>query len=200
MSSGMSAAKAPEMSAEPSPGPPTRPPEQVSASSRFGPLDAAFAPPQGTDWYRVSKRYTWHRRIAAVLWALPVALAGALIVAQSGGLAGALAWLLAVVISCGLGWIVAELAYRSWGFAERPDDLLVTHGVFVRRLVVVPYGRMQFVDVTAGLLEQWLGMATVRLHTAAAATDARIPGLPAVEAARLRDRLAQRGEARAGGL
>jgi membrane protein YdbS with pleckstrin-like domain len=151
-------------------------------------------------WYRVSPRYSWHRRITTVLWALPVALVGALIVAQSGGLVGALIWLLAVVISCGLGWIVAELAYRSWGFAERSHDLLVTHGVFVKRLVVVPYGRMQFVDVTAGLLEQWMGMATVRLHTAAAATDARIPGLPATEAALLRDRLAQRGEARVGGL
>ncbi|MGI8328348.1 PH domain-containing protein [Actinomadura scrupuli] len=165
-----------------------------------GSPDAAFAPPEGTAWYRVSRRYTWHRRITVVLWAVPIALVGALIVAQSGGPVGAGVWLLAVVISCGLGWIVTELAYRSWGFAERPDDLLVTNGVFVRRLVVVPYGRMQFVDVTAGLLEQWLGVATVRLHTAAAATDARIPGLPAAEAAGLRDRLAQRGEARAGGL
>jgi membrane protein YdbS with pleckstrin-like domain len=89
---------------------------------------------------------------------------------------------------------------RSWGYAERADDLLVRHGLLYRRLSIVPYGRMQFVDVTAGPLERLLGLSTVQLHTAAAASDARIPGLTAAEAARLRDRLSALGEARAEGL
>ena len=88
----------------------------------------------------------------------------------------------------------------AWGYLEREDDLLIRRGLLVRRLSVVPYGRMQFIDVTAGPVERSFGLATVRLHTAAAATDARIPGLAAVEAARLRDRLAQLGEADAAGL
>ena len=90
--------------------------------------------------------------------------------------------------------------YRSWGYAEREDDLLVRRGVMFARLSVVPYGRMQFIDVTAGPLERAFGLATVRLHTAAAATDARIPGLDREEAARLRDSLAELGEAQAAGL
>ena len=90
--------------------------------------------------------------------------------------------------------------YRSWGYAEREDDLLVRRGVMFARLSVVPYGRMQFIDVTAGPLERAFGLATVRLHTAAAATDARIPGLERDEAARLRDGLAELGEAQAAGL
>ncbi len=89
---------------------------------------------------------------------------------------------------------------RSWGYAERADDLLVRHGLLLRRLSLVPYGRMQFVDVTAGPLERLFGLATVQLHTAAAASDAKIPGLPPAEATRLRDRLAALGEARAEGL
>jgi membrane protein YdbS with pleckstrin-like domain len=56
------------------------------------------------------------------------------------------------------------------------------------------------VDVTAGPFERSFGLATVRLHTAAAASDARIPGLEEAEATRLRDRLAALGEARAAGL
>jgi hypothetical protein len=44
------------------------------------------------------------------------------------------------------------------------------------------------------------GLATVRMHTAAAASDARIPGLEKTEAARLRDRLADLGEAQAAGV
>jgi uncharacterized protein len=89
---------------------------------------------------------------------------------------------------------------RSWGYAERAEDLLVRHGLMVRRLSIVPYARMQFVDVSAGPLERAFGLATVELHTAAAASDARIPGLVGEEAARLRDRLAALGETRKEGL
>ena len=88
----------------------------------------------------------------------------------------------------------------AWGDAERDDDLLLRNGVLFRKLVVVPYGRMQFVDVTAGPLDRMAGVARVQLHTASATTDASIPGLTPPEAARLRDRLAARGEARAAGL
>lgn len=90
--------------------------------------------------------------------------------------------------------------YLAWGYLERDDDLLVRRGVLIRRLSVVPYGRMQFLDVTAGPVDRWLGLATVQLHTAAAATDAHIPGLTAADAGQLRDRLARLGEARAAGL
>jgi hypothetical protein len=96
-------------------------------------------------------------------------------------------------------WLIPR-NWRAWGYAERDDDLLVKHGVLFRKLSVVPYGRMQFVDVNSGPLERRVGIATVQLHTASPATDARIPGLPPDEAARLRDRLAALGEARAAGL
>jgi membrane protein YdbS with pleckstrin-like domain len=59
---------------------------------------------------------------------------------------------------------------------------------------------MQFIDVVAGPIERAFGLATVRMHTAAAASDARIPGLQADEAARLRDHLAELGESKAAGL
>jgi uncharacterized protein len=56
------------------------------------------------------------------------------------------------------------------------------------------------VEVTAGVMERLFGLSTVKLHTAAARSDARIPGLEPDEAARLRDRLAALGEAKAAGL
>lgn len=96
--------------------------------------------------------------------------------------------------------IVIFRAVKAWGYAERDNDLLVRHGLLVRRLSIVPYARMQFVDVTAGPLERAFNLATVQLHTAAAASDARIPGLPPDEASRLRDRLTALGEDRAEGL
>ena len=97
-------------------------------------------------------------------------------------------------------FVVIGRNYDSWGYAERGADLLVTHGVMWRRLVVVPYGRMQLVDVTAGPIERKFGISTLRLHTASAGTDARIHGLTAAEATRLRDRLAALGESQSAGL
>ncbi|NGM14374.1 PH domain-containing protein [Verrucosispora sp. WMMA2044] len=99
-------------------------------------------------------------------------------------------------------WRVVTIvrAVRAWGYAEREDDLLVRHGLLVRRLSIVPYSRMQFVDVSAGPLERAFDLATVQLHTAAAASDARVPGLRPAEASRLRDRLTTLGEDRAEGL
>ena len=89
---------------------------------------------------------------------------------------------------------------RAWRYQERHEDLVVGRGVLVRRLSVVPYGRMQFVEVTAGPVERLFHLSSVRLHTAAAASDARIPGLETAEAARLRDRLTELGESMAAGM
>ena len=119
--------------------------------------------------------------------------------AVSGAVAAILAAAGVLVVAMRRG-PVSRPAGSGLGYAERDDDLLVRRGVMIRRLSVVPYGRMQFVDVTAGPVERSFGLATVRMHTAAAASDARIPGLTAAEAARLRDNLTALGEARAAGL
>ncbi|MFL5896634.1 MAG: PH domain-containing protein [Thermoleophilaceae bacterium] len=124
----------------------------------------------------------------------------ALVAAIAALAAGAVIALLPVFAAgLALEWFLRRRV-RAWRYAEREDDLLVARGVLVTRLSVVPYGRMQFVDVTAGPVERAFRLATVRLHTAAAASDARIPGLDRAEAARLRDKLAALGEAQAAGL
>ncbi|MGA7987689.1 MAG: PH domain-containing protein [Candidatus Dormiibacterota bacterium] len=107
---------------------------------------------------------------------------------------------IAVALIAAVAWLVERGRYRSWGYAERDDDLIVTRGLLFRRVSVVPYGRMQFIDVTAGPIDRAFGLATVQLHTAAAASDARIPGLVRVDADALRDRLTTVGEAKATGL
>jgi len=155
--------------------------------------------PEDVRWLGVSPRLAVLRRVGLLWLAVPFGSA-ALLASAVGRETLATAVVVAGLALAAWLWFVVGRAVRSWGYAEREDDLLVRHGVLVRRLSVVPYGRMQFVDVTAGPLERALGIATVQLHTAAAASDARIPGLPPPEAARLRDRLARLGEARAAGL
>ena len=162
-------------------------------------IEAAFEPP-GEKWVPVSSRLRTVRRITLLLWLVP-STAIVLVLLSTFDTAAAMVVTAALAVGIALaGWGAVERNWRAWGYAERADDLLVVRGVLVRRLVVVPYGRMQFVDVTAGPLERRFQIARVQLHTAAAATDASIPGLVPDEAARLRDRLAALGEARSAGL
>jgi membrane protein YdbS with pleckstrin-like domain len=116
-----------------------------------------------------------------------------------GALAAVIAAAVVIAGSLAALWF-ARNRFRSWVYQERDEDLIVERGVLIHRLSVVPYGRMQFVDVSAGPIDRVFRLATVKLHTAAAASDARIPGLERDEAARLRDRLAGLGEAKAAGL
>ena len=74
-------------------------------------------------------------------------------------------------------------------------------GVMIRRLTVVPYGRMQFVDVTAGPVDRLFGLATVAAaHRGGRRPTRGSPDSTRAEARRLRDRLAALGEAKAAGL
>jgi membrane protein YdbS with pleckstrin-like domain len=162
-----------------------------------------FAPP-GAPWQRVSPALTKVRRILAIP---PLVLIGLVTAALAVTRLGPtwLTILFAVVAIAALGgaawaWSWAPRNTASWGYAEDEEDLLVTGGVMFRRLVAVPYGRMQFVDVQAGPIDRAFGIASVTLHTASTETAATIPGLSADEATRLRNRLTELGESHGAGL
>jgi membrane protein YdbS with pleckstrin-like domain len=151
------------------------------------------------EWRTPSRQLLTLRRLEVGGPALLAAIGLAVVGAGSGSSAAYGSAAAALVLGV-IALPILGRRYRSWGYAEREEDLLVRRGVMFARLSVVPYGRMQFIDVTAGPLERAFGLATVRLHTAAASTDARIPGLAREEAARLRDSLAELGESQAAGL
>jgi membrane protein YdbS with pleckstrin-like domain len=154
----------------------------------------------GGAWLRPSPRLATLRRLQVAAVAILAAVGGAVAAAVLWSSTAAFAVVGGVALVGAVAAVLVGRRVRSWGYREREDDLLVSHGVLVARLSVVPYGRMQFVDVTAGPAERAFGLVTVRLHTAAAASDARIPGLDRQAGAQLRDRLAALGEARASGL
>jgi membrane protein YdbS with pleckstrin-like domain len=152
------------------------------------------------EWHRPARALLTVRRVEVALFVALPCLVAAVVVGVLAGFVEALAVVAVGAVASGLALSAVHRRWQAWGYAERDDDLLVRRGVLVRRTSVVPYGRMQYVDVTAGPLDRRLGLARVTLHTAAAASDASIPGLPIDEATRLRDQLAALGEARAAGI
>lgn len=155
--------------------------------------------PEGVTWTPVSPRLITARLLLAGLWLVPILIGAVLAPVLSG-----IVWLWAIpavvlVICVWTAWLVPRQV-RAMGYAERADDLLLRRGILFRSMVVVPYGRMQFVDVNAGPLARKFDIATVQLHTASPNSEVTVDGLPTDEAARLRDQLASRGEARLAGL
>ncbi|WP_062203806.1 PH domain-containing protein [Demequina salsinemoris] len=154
--------------------------------------------PEGASWTYVDRKLIPARLIT---FAVPALLMLAATVVPAVIFGGAV-WIAPAVVAVGVAWttwvIVRQVGAHAW--AERDDDLLVKRGRMFRRVTVVPYGRMQFVEVEAGPVARALGLARVQLHTASPGTDASISGVPTQEAARLRDRLTARGEATLAGL
>ncbi|MEE1621400.1 PH domain-containing protein [Zafaria sp. Z1313] len=163
--------------------------------------------PEGLDWRRVSPQYATVRLVGTAITALvfTAVLSVPLVLRLTGVWPGYPAWLAwgvpAVVAVLFLVYLaVIPRQVRALGYAERDDDLLVRSGILFQQVLVVPYGRMQYVDVAVGPIDRALGLCTVQLHTAAGSVTASIPGLPAAEGARLREQLSARGEARLAGL
>ena len=134
--------------------------------------------------------------LAIVLVPLLVASVAVGLLVTRWVLLGTLALLL---LGAWVAWLIGrQVSAISW--VELDEEIVIRKGRLFRSLVSVPYGRLQYVDVQAGPVDRIFGIARVQLHTAPASTDAMIPGLPPAEAARVRDRLAARGQARLAGL
>jgi membrane protein YdbS with pleckstrin-like domain len=151
-----------------------------------------------TGWQGVSPRFVWVElagvAVAAII-GLAVAAAGLLLDRWVGfGL------LAVVVILAGIRLALTPRRVRAIGYVLREDDLVFRRGILYSRLVAVPYGRMQLVDITRGPIARALGLAELRLVTAAASTEVTLPGLPEQQAATLRDELVARAESRRVGL
>ena len=105
---------------------------------------------------------------------------------------------LAVILGSQIFFVVVRT--KAIGYTLREDDLVFRRGVMWSRLVAVPYGRLQMVDIRRGPVERILGLATLKTVTAAASTNIAIPGLPVEEAEELRDHLIMVAETRRVGL
>lgn len=152
----------------------------------------------GADWHPVSPALVQVRRVSASAVLLPLAVACAVAAAFTWTwvAAGAVALLL---LWAWLMWLVG-VQVRAITWAELPEELAIRKGRLWRRLVTIPYGRIQYVDLSSGPYKRAKGMADITVHTASPTSSGDIPGLPAEVAEELRVRLAARGDAQRAGL
>jgi membrane protein YdbS with pleckstrin-like domain len=103
-------------------------------------------------------------------------------------------FLMVAVGGFGLAVWLPGLWYRGWSYRLADSALELQHGVLTVQRSVVPYFRVQHVDVSQGPLERALGLARLKVHTASAGTDASLPGVELERAEEVRRLVLDRAE------
>jgi hypothetical protein len=152
-----------------------------------------------TEWRGVSRKYIVVEVVGLIIFGLIVAAATSIPTFLTG-----IQWFAAIPMSLGVIFLINILLtprrVRAIGYMLRADDLVFRRGLMFRRVVAVPYGRMQLVDINRGPLDRAVGLSELKFVTAAASTGVVIPGLPEQDAEELRDTLVALAESRRAGL
>lgn len=141
----------------------------------------------------------WVLRIRAAIFAAFVLIAATIFDGWASYGIGPLAWTglppglipaaVALLAIAGI-IIIPPRRYRAWGYREDEDELHIRSGLWLRVRTVVPFGRVQHIDIAHGPIERGFGLATLILHTAGTRGAAvPLPGLAQEEAEQMRDRI-----------
>lgn len=150
-------------------------------------------------WHQISPRYVVSQFVQNgifIAFIAAVALVLALVLHQSW------VWIPAgaIVLITLLTLAILPRQARAIGYMLREDDIVFRKGILWQRMIAVPYGRMQLVDITQGPLDRAFGVSQLKMVTAAATTGVQIPGLTQGAAEALRDTLIEVAETRRTGL
>ena len=128
-------------------------------------------------------------RLATLVAALPFVVA-ALVLEFAGTLphGSFLAPVLLVVL-----WLIIRVPlrrYQARGYQLGPDRLRVVRGLLFRSDTVVPFGRVQHIDVHQGPIARAYGLGTLVLHTAGTHNaSVSLPGLAHADALAMREEI-----------
>jgi uncharacterized protein len=87
-------------------------------------------------------------------------------------------------------WVVPKRRYDRWGYDAGLDRLRIARGYLFYSDTVVPFGRIQHMDVDQGPIERRYDLATFSAHTAGThGSTITLPGLKHADALALRERI-----------
>ncbi|MFB7251346.1 PH domain-containing protein [Microbacterium sp. NPDC056234] len=150
-------------------------------------------------WHQISPRYVTSQFVQNAIFIAVVVMAALVL---SLVLHQAWAWIPAgvIVVVTLITLVVLPRQAKAIGYMLRTDDIVFRKGILWQRMIAVPYGRMQLVDITHGPLDRAFGVSQLKMVTAAATTGVQIPGLSQAAAEALRDTLIEVAETRRTGL
>jgi uncharacterized protein len=118
-----------------------------------------------TELTPLNPAYVTTSRIATALGLLPF-LIGAGVLEAAQLLPSGPFIVLALVVYVFISFVVPARKYRHWGYAMGADRLRVVRGYMFYRDTVVPFGRIQHIDVEQGPVDRRYDLAKLTVHTA----------------------------------
>ena len=116
-------------------------------------------------------------RVEATLTAIPF-IVGAFVLEGQAILPTASIMIPVVLIALAFIIRLPSRRFHARGYALSADRLRMVRGILFRHDTVVPFGRVQHIDVNQGPIERFFGISTLTLHTAGSHNaSVRLPGL-----------------------
>ncbi len=85
-------------------------------------------------------------------------------------------------------FILPGRIYRRWGYDMGDEQLRILRGFLWRTDTIVPFNRIQHIDVAQGPLQRLFGLSTLIVHTAGTHNSiVTLPGLATANAEEMRD-------------
>jgi membrane protein YdbS with pleckstrin-like domain len=142
---------------------------------------------------RVEADYRWVMTIRSAFFGLALLAAGGIVEyilsQETAAPPGTVMGPVALIVLC----LLVLLPARRWhrlGYDISDDRLRVARGYLWRTDTIVPFGRIQHIDVDQGLLDRAFDLATLVVHTAGTHNSTvSLPGLSEVRAAEMRERI-----------
>lgn len=77
-----------------------------------------------------------------------------------------------------LNFITTNIAFKKKSFGVRQKDIIYRTGFLYSSVTIIPFNRIQHIEVTIGPVEKLFKLATLKIYTAGGAqSDLKIPGL-----------------------
>lgn len=131
--------------------------------------------------------YVTTTRIASSLGLLPFVI-GATVLEFAQAMPAGTFIVPVILIYIFLAFVVPARKYRHWGYAMGTDRLRVVRGYMFYRDTVVPFGRIQHIDVDQGPIDRRYDLATLTVHTAGNHNSTvALPGLLHADALAMRE-------------
>ncbi|CAO1649229.1 PH domain-containing protein [Parasphingorhabdus sp. NYA22] len=85
-------------------------------------------------------------------------------------------------------FVLPNRIYRRWGYDMGDEQLRVLRGFLWRTDTIVPFNRIQHIDVAQGPLQRMFGLSTLIVHTAGTHNSiVTLPGLATADAEDMRE-------------
>lgn len=101
--------------------------------------------------------------------------------------------LLILFILAAFIYIWARLKYKFYRFDVSDNGLHIELGIIIKKYILIPYEKIQNVNIYRGILARILGLSDISFETAgSASTEGKLPALSQKDAAQIQSELVDR--------